>query len=628
MSATGSGPAVGASRLSDFDRRLVAQARSAGDDAYDAERGLIVEDASYNPIHTGLWTGQRHPHRESLVYALALLETGGTELAHDIITRVTAAQDKNPASSTYGIWSYYAEEPLSQMRPPDWNWADFLGRELALILLRHPSLDERVGQLARESLHHSAQSIIRRNVKMSYTNIAAKGTFVTLAAGQLLGDQELQHYGRERIGRLREQITEAGSFAEYNSPGYWAVSLEAVTAIEAHVDDPEAREVARWILDKLWAHVAARWHPSTGQLSGPMARAYTDDQAHNPSVLALLAKGTDFVPPFDQLPPLTATLSLLHPAILPVRAPDEIRAQLGEISSGTVVEQFSRIGLGGLGAAVPVVGTTWRTPRATLGSVSSSEFWLQRRPVLGYWAEPGDRPWQAMRCVRLQMLKDGKDFSSGHVNTVQHDGAVLWAAGLVSPGGDEHIHLDTIEPGTATSCSSLELVLTVRGAQDAEIDVDGRDPDSGGPVSLPALVTVRTPAVTLRLGVDRAVFGDHDVSARLDRDEDGLTLRVSLLEAGENHTVVLSDYTDAALVGTVTMVDRADGEPAEHHPVAVLVDGGIVEATWERPSARSWIQAPTAVLTVPRRLARVQGGVERHPDASADGTDRARGEGG
>ena len=54
-----------------------------------------------------------------------------------IVDQLLSLQDVDPFSRTYGIWSWYLEEPLSEMAPPDWNWADFCGARLAMILTYH-----------------------------------------------------------------------------------------------------------------------------------------------------------------------------------------------------------------------------------------------------------------------------------------------------------------------------------------------------------------------------------------------------------------------------------------------------------------------------------------------------------
>lgn len=129
-----------------------------------------------------------YPIRESLDYALAILdcrEEKHYDRALDILRNVLSLQDHDPDSPTFGIWSWYFEEPLTQMSPPDWNWADFIGKRLLLVLMRHGNkLPADLQQLTRQAICNSCEAIIKRNVGPDYTNIAIMGAFVTLIAGE------------------------------------------------------------------------------------------------------------------------------------------------------------------------------------------------------------------------------------------------------------------------------------------------------------------------------------------------------------------------------------------------------------------------------------------------------------
>ncbi|MFJ1830505.1 hypothetical protein, partial [Streptomyces sp. NPDC088178] len=227
----------------EYDRTLLRAALSEGDRCWDPEANLLQIEAPYNPIHTHIKGGLAHPTRNSLQYALLLLERGGAgdaERAHAVILRIAELQDRSVESATYGIWGYYAEESAAEMDPADWNWADFLGIQLLLVHARHSDrLPPAVLREVRESVRHAAASIVRRNVPMSYTNVAVMGTFVTLAAGRLLDDEKLFAYGKDRMVRLCEAIDTTGSFTEFNSPSYWGVVLQTLTLIREHVRDEE-----------------------------------------------------------------------------------------------------------------------------------------------------------------------------------------------------------------------------------------------------------------------------------------------------------------------------------------------------------------------------------------------------
>ncbi|QOR70882.1 hypothetical protein IM660_00745 [Ruania alkalisoli] len=591
--------------VAEFDAMLIGLGRRAGDHAFDPEVGLIVEPSAYNPIHTRMWTGQRHPYRESMEYALALLETGQVPLAEQILLQVIADQDVDPESATYGIWSYFQEEPLSEMVPPDWNWADFLGISLALVLLRHSAaLSEGVVSAVRASLRHAATSIRRRNVSMAYTNIAAKGSFVTLAAGMLLDDDEMASYARDRVRRLRDQIRTDGSFAEYNSPGYWAITTEAVTLITQYIQDEQAREDAREILNELWSHLVQRWWTPGGQLSGPMARAYRDNQGENASVLALLAKATGMRAPFDPPPlpiqaPHRGGLGLVVPSIVEIDVPLWVRHGLLHSTLGTLREQFS---VTAWPSEVPaaVVGTTWRGQTATVGSANTGDFWLQRRPLLGYWCEPEDRIWEDVHVLRLRALKNGRDFASGQFHSVQDEGDVAWIAGFCTPGGDEHIILNPIEEGTAIPVETLQVRLDLAGATNLRMHINDRViEDVESEVMAGDLITAEVSGFSLAVRIRAAVFGDHEPRIRLVRTDDGWQLVCDLIdEPGE---LVLRDVGRAYVCGTVSVSGTPHG--ANGVISEVRTDDGAVSLTWpSRTGKRLLVAAPSAVTTHERHL--------------------------
>jgi hypothetical protein len=57
--------------------------------------------------------------------------------AEKIIRKVLSLQVTDPEHKYHGIWPWLMEEPVDQMAPPDRNWADFLGAQLALLLKQY-----------------------------------------------------------------------------------------------------------------------------------------------------------------------------------------------------------------------------------------------------------------------------------------------------------------------------------------------------------------------------------------------------------------------------------------------------------------------------------------------------------
>ncbi len=254
------------------------KALSRQDQRYDPAEKMIRKPFSSPGYHTTLKGGYVHPTRDSLNYAVALLDSGrpgSLERAEQILRCVIALQDQDPKSRTYGIWSWFAEEPLDKMSPPDWNWADFLAAQLLQVAIDH--MDRLPGDMQRqirESIIHAGRAIKRRNVGPGYTNIAVMGAYVTLVAGELFNGKELADYGKARLKRFYDHTFANGSFSEYNSPTYSAVAINELSRMLRHVKDAESRKLLRELNHFAWSHAARHFHAPSRQWAGPHSRCY------------------------------------------------------------------------------------------------------------------------------------------------------------------------------------------------------------------------------------------------------------------------------------------------------------------------------------------------------------------
>ena len=131
------------------------------DKRYDPAEQMIRRPFSSPGYHTTLKGGDVHPTRDSLNYAVALLnsgEPGRLERAERILRRVISLQDQDPNSRTYGIWSWFMEEPLEKMSPPDWNWADFCGAQLLQVAIDHTDrLPADLQRQVKDSILHAGR---------------------------------------------------------------------------------------------------------------------------------------------------------------------------------------------------------------------------------------------------------------------------------------------------------------------------------------------------------------------------------------------------------------------------------------------------------------------------------------
>jgi hypothetical protein len=476
----------------EWDRVLIEAAVAQQDRSFDPKENMLQSHrgADYN-YHSALRNAVVHPTRGSVDYALLLLEAGGAERiarAAAVLDRTIALQDTDPKSRFYGIWGYFLEEPPPQMQPADFNWADFNGAQLLMVEARHGArLPAATRTRVAESIRHAANSIRRRNVTMAYTNIAVQGTFVTLAAAELLKDDDLGSYAHDRLHRFAQQVDLTGSFDEYNSPTYIQVTIGNLTRIRMVLKEDAVLQLAARIEDRAWRHIGEHWHAATRQLAGPMSRCYFTDIGSP----LWLQKALGGRVPFATLEEATRRPGDADAAILDYRCPAEITSLF--LKSGEP-RQHREMFRAAAPPAIPVQGTTWLDRDWCLGSVNRGNFWVQSRPLVAYWGGP-QRP---AHYLQARLIKDNYDFSSGLLYSVQDRGWLLGVVNFQTDGGDKHPSIDRIKNGEFTA-SRFRLRFDVGGLPNTpRVLQAGTGPDSRlalelGGVNL--VIQVRTAAM-------------------------------------------------------------------------------------------------------------------------------------
>ena len=481
-------------------KRFLDGLKSA-DERYDPDAHMIRRPFSSPGYHTALQGGLVHPTRESLSYAVTCLNAGDEEHLHraeDILLKVTSLQDSDPSSRTYGIWSWFLEEPLEKMGAPDWNWASFCGVSLLQVLLYHRS---RISEVARtkveESLKHACESIMRRDVGPGYTNIAIMGIYVTLVSGESLGWKDVEAYGLKALRQFHGYTMERRSFDEYNSPTYTRVAINELARLLHDVQSPEALAQIRELNDLIWHHLARRFHAPTRQWAGPHSRCYSTLQGRD--FIAFLQAASDGELSFLPQEEVTS-----WPRDF-VRMPGSVLSYFGPLNEPrTETEVFTPA----TPDAPAIVGTTYLHPEFTLGSVSHSMLWNQRRAVVAYWGSAEEPSY-----LHLRFLHDGYDFSSAWVFTAQQEGSLLAAVTFATDGGDTHPGLDRVKDGRIRT-RDLRLRLEVGGA--AAQQVQSREWNIAEPLALDVH------GVNLQVQLPSSSFGNQGAWGRvLGPDEAG-----------------------------------------------------------------------------------------------------------
>lgn len=506
--------------------------------------------------------------RDSMEYALLLLETGEAEelkRATKILEAALAQQITDPASKWYGLWGYYLEEPPDRMAPADWNWADFNGATLLTLYARHQRrLAEPLAIRVREAIRHAAASVRRRNVAMSYTNIAVKGTFVTLAAAESLKDQDLLGYALDRLHRFAKTVDETGSFAEYNSPTYAQVSLTEFTRMRMFVRTAEARALADKLHRRLWEHLARHWHAPTAQFAGPMSRCYITDLG----APLWLQKSLNGAVQFAILADIRAGKAPAagEVGLFDYQCPADLRSSFITLKAPAQYRELFALAPNGVR---PVQGATWLTPQYSLGSCNRSDFWVQRRPLLAYFGN-AQRP---ARYLQLRVIKDDLrepyDFTSALFYSVQERNCLLGAVNFCTPGGDKHPGLDPIQNGQFQA-ARLYLQFLVKGWEvTSKLIVDGRLIEQKMLQAEPVIQLSQAERVTIEVAGCRMcvtprmqLFGAFSPSWRLTQRRGEAALELDLLGGSELRAVKWSEAKEALAAFTLVMDASTDSVDA------------------------------------------------------------------
>jgi hypothetical protein len=568
----------------EWDRLLLMGALEALDQQYDpAERMQVRQVGGAYNYHSSLRNVRAHPTRESLRYALLLLEAGGAnrrDRAFQVMERTIALQETDPESRWYGIWGYYLEEPAPKMTPADWNWADFNGSTLLMIESRHGgAVPGPLRQKVAESIHHAAQSVRRRNVAMTYTNIAVQGTFVTMAAAELLKDRELLAYSEDRIRRFASTVDETGSFAEYNSPTYAKVTIENLTRMRMIIRSSEFLDLVNRIHGRAWLHLAAHWHAPTRQLAGPMSRCYSTDIGSPLWLQKALGNQLSFVA-LDQLradAPAGEGDTAVYTYECPARHVESF-LDLG----GT--RQHREMFLPAKPPITPLQGTTYLDSAFTLGSANRGDFWIQRRPLLAYWGGP-ERP---AKSIRLRVVKDDYDFSSGLLYSVQERNCVLGLINFRSPGGDKHVSLDPIQDGRFQARQIVARLDLTGVPADGTLLLDGAQLQ-GWSHQIKGLrpVAVDLGGAVLWFHPFASRFGKEATRMRIFEEEGTLAIAVDLLPAQEATWIAWKAARQAYIGFSLAMAPGGDLKrfAAACAKNAPKLDGGSERAklSWVSP---------------------------------------------
>ena len=232
----------------------------------------------FDPDVDLLWQYEEkiHDHKQSLSYATALLERGrpeDVERAGRIIERALSTQNTVEGSHRYGNFKWtYEDKTITDINAVQFCVSSLLGIIQQFGDRLRAELKEQITRSIAIGLVEEAAL----DVPWHYTNITLIQMGNLILGGELLGSgyRTYSNLGYRRLHEWIEMANRNGAVFEYNSPGYCSVDIIALGRIAGSCGDREAALAARIMEERLWIHVAARFHPGSAKLAGPYARAY------------------------------------------------------------------------------------------------------------------------------------------------------------------------------------------------------------------------------------------------------------------------------------------------------------------------------------------------------------------
>ena len=230
-----------------------------------AENGERVWVAAQDP-------GKHNPRSsEFFSYALALCESKrNPERLEKLFALAWQMQDRVPGSPSYGSfrWNW------SDNKVIDANAIEFCMQPAAIVWLKHrAALATAARDRLREILGPAVEASLRHRVADSYTNIALMSAGNLIVLGEGLSRPEVADEGYARLQAIFELTAKRG-VAEYLSPNYYGVDLNALQLMDTFIQRPSGQRQARALLEYFWTEIAANYWWSNQRVSGPHSRDY------------------------------------------------------------------------------------------------------------------------------------------------------------------------------------------------------------------------------------------------------------------------------------------------------------------------------------------------------------------
>lgn len=436
---------------------------------YDEAEGLIgeIHGKSLAGYHSQR-TGKVHGTNKSAEYAAAIFHTGQTEYygrAERVFLRLAELQDTDISSDTFGLWPYYAEESLENMKAPDYNFSDFIGKHfIAALEEREAEISRETAGIMRNTLKNAMACSIKRNVSPDYSNISMMSCMTIISAGELLDDDALRAAGKARLKKAYKYNKYNGAFSEYNSSTYTPLAIAELTRMMMFFKDEECRRMAAELHDMAWENLSDYYSVKIGELAPPQKRCYHDLDDGQLGAFIYLATDGRFgtIERTDDL--------ILSYLTLPIRCPQKYLKNFEKTGERFIKKRYYKrndirtsdedtVIIRSLDSP-DLYASTYMTDKFAAGAFDKSDLWNQRRTCSVVWNSGG-----VHRGFRLRCINGSYDFCSGVVSAEMSGGVIIGCVGFVNDHGDYHYILDKTKDGRITT-GYLGFVFELCGDRD------------------------------------------------------------------------------------------------------------------------------------------------------------------
>ena len=521
--------------------------------AYDPEAGLLAHRSGGSaPADVRVY----HGLRQSSFYAALILCNGFSEFyaqALQTAESLCGVQDVRENSRTFGLWPITKEQNLDETYFPDYNWADFIGKNLQdIVQFSQCPLPETLKTKLLTAIRNAAICSIRRNVGLDYSNIAVMSCLTIICAGEILKDAEIFQNGKARLQRLCAYMRFNGSYSEYNSSTYALTVLGDVNRMLYAIHDPECVAMAKELNFYVWKMIGQHYNSSLKQLSPPQARAYRDLEDGSVSYMVWCGTRGKYGAPMPESlfnPELEYMLELICPGLT---CPEEALPYFAGEEKFLADTYYKKNDLRTEGEDYTIIrdpdnpdltAYSYQTPQFSMGVFSLCDTWVQRRNCMVVWDKENPK------CFRIRSIVDGYDFCGGVTYARQKDNRILGQVGLVTDRGRVHYIIDKEKNGIYET-DTLHFRFDLGGAcEGLTIRRDGKD------------FFVEDGDLTIRLHVEKWLYDGKDAPVYVSGDGKSVILEGY---KGEKKLLDTNILAETCGVFTLTVEDAAHkAEPAE-----------------------------------------------------------------